>query len=168
MELTRTHRHDVTPDGVIEMFADPDAVRARYEGMGHREVEILECARSASSLEVRSRRVVDVELPGFARKVLSPTNTMTQTDRWVRRDDGGWDGTFDVDVAGAPVEMSGSMSLRADGDCADYSVTIRMAVKVPLVGGKIADWVGKNEAASTLDAEFAAGDAWLAAHRRDG
>ena len=162
MELTRTHRYDATPDRVIEMFADPDSVRARYEGMGHREIEILGCEQSESSLEVRSRRVVDVELPGFARKVLSPTNTMIQTDRWERGDDGSWNGTFDVDVAGAPVEMSGTMSLGPDSDRADYSVTIRMAVKVPLVGGKIADWVGKNEAASTLEAEFAAGDAWLA------
>jgi hypothetical protein len=52
--------------------------------MGHREVEILDCERSDASLEVRSRRVVDVELPGFARKGLSPTNTMIQTDRQTR------------------------------------------------------------------------------------
>jgi hypothetical protein len=167
MELTRTHRYDVTPDEVIEMFADPEAVRSRYEAMGHREVEILDCERSDASLEVRSRRVVDVELPGFARKVLSPTNTMIQTDRWERSDDGSWDGTFDVDVAGAPVEMSGTMSLGPVGDSADYAVTVRMAVKVPLVGGKIADWVGKNEAASTVEAEFAAGEAWLATHPRN-
>lgn len=161
MELSRTHHFGVTPDAVIEMFADPDAVRARYEGMGHREVEVIDCDRTDTSLEVRSRRVVDVDLPGFARKVLAPTNTMVQTDRWLRHDDGSWDGAFDVVVVGAPVEMSGTMSLTTDRDGAAYSVTIRMAVKVPIVGGKIADWVGKNEAASTLEAEFAAGDAWL-------
>ena len=167
MELTRTHRYEATPDRVIEMFADPEAVRARYEGMGHREVEILGCERSDATLEVRSRRVVDVELPGFARKVLSPTNTMIQTDRWTRSGDGSWDGTFDVDVVGAPVEMSGTMSLGPDGDRTEYSVTIRMAVKVPLIGGKIADWIGGNEAVSTLEAEFAAGEAWLTTHPRD-
>ena len=167
MELTRTHRYGAPPDDVIDMFADQDAIRARYESMGHREVEVLGCEQSDASLEVRCQRVVDVELPGFARKFLSPTNTMIQTDRWTRSDDGDWDGTFAVDVAGAPVEMSGTMSLGADGDGAVHSVTIHMAVKVPLVGGKIADWVGKNEAASTLEAEFAAGEAWLAKHPSD-
>lgn len=166
MELTRSHRFAVDPDAVIAMFADPEAVRSRYEGMGHRDVEILACERTDAALEVRSRRVVDVDLPGFARKVLSPTNTMTQTDRWTRRDDGGWDGTFAVDVAGAPVELSGTMALRTADGGADYTVSFRMAVKVPIVGGKIADWVGKNEAATTLEAEFAAGEAWLAAHPR--
>jgi hypothetical protein len=37
-------------------------------------------------------------------------------------------------------------------------------VKVPLVGGKIADWAGKNDVPRTLDAEFAFGDTWLADH----
>ena len=31
-------------------------------------------------------------------------------------------------------------------------------MKIPLIGGKIADWVGKNDAQRTLDAEFAFND----------
>ncbi len=172
MELTRTHHFAATSDAVIDVFADEDAVRARYEGMGHRDVEVLGVERTDDGLTVRCRRVVDVDLPGFARRVLQPTNTMTQTDTWTRGD-GGWSGTFDVEVAGAPVELSGEMAL-ADGGSgdagsgdapgSDYTVTLRMNVKVPLVGGKIADWAGKNDALSTLEAEFAATDAWLAAH----
>jgi hypothetical protein len=33
----------------------------------------------------------------------------------------------------------------------------------PLIGGKIADWVGKNDAQRTLDAEFAYNDGRLGA-----
>lgn len=164
MELKDSHRYDVPADAVIDMFADRDAITARYEGMGHRDVEILAVDRGDGSLEVRTKRVVDVDLPGFARKVLQPTNTMTQDDTWTRRDDGSWDGSFTVDVAGAPVELSGKMRLMPDGDACTHEVAITMNVKVPLVGGKIADWVGKNDARQTLAAEFAAGDAWLAEH----
>lgn len=165
MELTDTHRYGAPVDAVVDMFAQPDAVRARYEGMGHRDVEVLECERGDGTLRVRTRRVVDVDLPGFARKVLSPTNTMVQTDEWRAAGDGSWDGTFTVDVQGAPVQLRGSMRLVPAGDDAcENTVTIRMDVKVPLVGGKIADWVGKNDARTTLLAEFAAGDEWLAAH----
>ena len=56
------------------------------------------------------------------------------------------------------------MGLVDAGGGADYTVTLSMSVKVPLVGGKIADWVGKNDALATLKAEFAATDAWLADH----
>ena len=163
MELTRTHHFTAPPAAVIDVFADADAVRTRYEGMGHRYVEVLGVERTDDSLTVRCRRVVDVDLPGFAKRVLQPTNTMTQTDTWAREGDG-WNGTFSVDVEGAPVELSGEMALADDGDGSDYTVTLRMNVKVPLVGGKIADWAGKNDALSTLEAEFAATDSWLAAH----
>jgi hypothetical protein len=163
MELTETHHFDVPADAVIDVFATEDAVRARYEGMGHREVEVQRTERGDGTLTVASRRVVDVDLPGFARRVLQPTNTMIQTDVWAKSADG-WSGTFDVEVAGAPVQLSGKMRLVEAGGGADYSVTLSMSVKVPLVGGKIADWVGKNDAMTTLKAEFAATDAWLVDH----
>lgn len=92
---------------------------------------------------------------GFAREALKPTNTMQQTDEWHHQADGSWSGTFDVDVRGAPVHISGTMTLSADPDGARHAVTLEMQVKVPLIGGKIADWVGKNDGQRSLDAEFA-------------
>ena len=75
--------------------------------------------------------------------------------------DGSWSGTFDVDVQGAPVHISGTMSLTPDGGGARHDVELDLGVKIPLIGGKIADWVGKNDGQRTLDAEFAFNDARL-------
>ncbi len=164
MELKGSHTYQAPVEAVMAMLADPEATRAKYEDMGHRDVEILECSRSDDRLVVASSRVVDVDLPSFARKVLKPTNTMRQTDDWRAGADGGWTGTFDVEVKGAPIQLSGSMRLvPGDGTCT-HDVTITMNVKVPLVGGKIADWAGKNDVKRTLDHEFSFGDAWLADH----
>ena len=164
MDVSDSHTYAAPLDSVLDMFGDPDAVVARYEGMGHRDVEVLECTRTDDSLRVRTSRVVEVDLPGFARKVLSPTNTMVQTDEWTASGDGTWDGTVAVDVQGAPVKMSGSMRREPAGDGTTMHLTLSMSVKVPLVGGRIADWAGKNDVPATMAAEFAAGDAWLADH----
>lgn len=164
MDVSDSHTYDAPLDAVLDMFADAEAIVARYEGMGHRDVEVLECTRDDDSLTVRTSRVVEVDLPGFARKVLSPTNTMEQTDRWTAADDGTWDGTVSVDVQGAPVKMSGTMRLEPAGERTTMHLTLSMQVKVPIVGGKIADWAGKNDVPRTMVAEFAAGDAWLADH----
>ncbi len=164
MDVSDSHTYAASVDAVLDMFADREAVVARYESMGHRDVEVLECTRTDDALRVRTSRVVEVDLPGFARKVLSPTNTMVQTDQWTAAGDGTWDGTVDVEVQGAPVHMSGTMQLEPDGDAATMHLTLSMSVKVPLVGGKIADWAGKNDVPRTMAAEFAAGDAWLADH----
>lgn len=164
MDVSDSHTYAAPVDTVLDMFADPEAVVARYEGMGHRDVQVLESTRTADSLTVRTSRVVEVDLPGFARKVLSPTNTMEQTDQWTAAGDGSWDGTVAVHVQGAPVQMSGTMRLEPAGVATTMHLTLSMSVKVPLVGGKIADWAGKNDVPRTIAAEFAAGDAWLADH----
>ena len=163
MELTGSHHYAAPADSVIDVFATEDAVRARYEGMGHREVEVQRIDRGDGTLTVVSRRVVDIDLPGFARKVLQPTNTMTQTDAWAEDPDG-WIGTVAVEVVGAPVQLSGRMRLVDAGSGSDCTVTLTLNVKVPLIGGKIADWAGKNDALTTMHAEFAATDTWLADH----
>ena len=162
MDVSDSHTYAAPVDAVIDMYADPAAIVARYERMGHRDIEVLERSRTDDSLRVRTSRVVDVDLPGFARKVLSPTNTMSQTDEWSRSGDGSWDGTVQVEVQGAPVRMSATMRLVPEGEVSTMHVTVSMSVKVPLVGGRIADWAGKNDVPRTMAAEFAAGDAWLA------
>ena len=155
MRIEGTHVYPVPVDAVIAMFRDETATVARYESMGHRDVKVVELDADDDTVRVVSTRVVDVELPGFAKKALKPTNTMQQTDEWHRQDDGSWSGTFGVDVQGAPVRIDGTMQLVPEADGARHTVTLDLQVKIPLVGGKIADWVGRNDAQRTLDAEFA-------------
>jgi len=164
MELTGSHTYAAPIDAVLAMLADSEAAVAKYESMGHRDVEIIDCTMLAGTLHVESSRVVDVDIPGFARKVLKPTNTMRQNDEWHEVGDGSWEGLFGVDVVGAPIQLSGVMRLTPDDGTCTHDVTITMNVKVPLIGGKIADWAGKNDVKRTLDAEFAFGDTWLADH----
>ena len=98
---------------------------------------------------IRTSRTVDVDLPGFARKVLKPTNTMIQTDTWSARDvDGARDGDFEIEVKGAPVNVSGQMRIEptASGGTR-HTVDGKLDVKVPLIGGK----VGRNPGLASGD-----------------
>lgn len=162
MRLSGSHAYSVPVEIVIAMLRDQAATIAKYESMGHRDVKILEFASDDTALRIVSSRVVEVELPAFAKKALKPTNTMVQTDEWRRRDDGSWAGTFDVEVHGSPAHISGTMTLGPDGTGSRHDVTLDVDVKIPLIGGKIADWVGKNDVRRTLDAEYAFNDSRLA------
>ncbi len=164
-EVKGSHTYQAAVADVIAMLADSQATVEKYEELGNREVKVVECRHDGPTLRVTSTRIVDVDLPSFAKRVLKPTNSMTQTDEWHEAADGGWDGTFDVEVKGAPVHISGTARLTpSDGSCR-HDVTILVTVKVPLVGGKIADWAAKNDVQRTLDGEFDFGDRWLAARR---
>jgi uncharacterized protein DUF2505 len=155
MKLEASSVYPVPVDAVIALLDDKSATVDKYEGMGHRDVQILEFAADDDSIRIVSSRIVDVELPGFAKKALKPTNTMIQTDEWRREDDGSWSGTFSVDVKGSPVHISGTMRVAPDAAGTRHDVAVDFQVKVPLIGGKLADWLGRNDLQRTLDAEFA-------------
>ena len=163
MEVKGSHEYPVSVDAVIAMLNDKTATVAKYEGMGHRDVEILDLTSTDVTLRIVSSRVVEVELPAFAKKALKPTNTMVQTDEWRRNADGTWSGTFNVDVKGSPVRISGAMALAPAAGGSRHDVVLDFQVKIPIIGGKIADWLGKKDVQRTVDAEFAFNDGRLAA-----
>lgn len=163
MEFTDHHTFDAPIEKVWAMFRDPESHVQKFSGMGHREVKVVEHTDEGIAMTLVISRVVDVDLPGFARKVLKPTNTVVSTDRWEARPDGSYGGGFDVDVHGAPVVSHGTTRLTPAGERTDYEVTVSVEVKVPMIGGKIADWA-KGDIQAQMKKEFAAGDAWLASH----
>jgi len=164
MDINGSSTYGVPVQEVIRMLGDPQAAVAKYESMGQREVKVLECDVQSDSLRVVSSRVVDVDLPGFAKRVLKPTNTMRQTDEWRHGSDGSWQGTFDVEVQGAPVHISGTMSLTPLDGRTVHDVNVHVEVKVPVVGGRIADWAAKGDVRRNVDGEFAFNDKWLHEH----
>jgi hypothetical protein len=163
MEFTDSHRFAAPVDAVWTMFQNPESHLAKFQDMGHRDIELLEAEQADDRFHIKVRRVVEVDLPGFAKRVLKPTNTVTTTDDWQRNPDGTCTGEQLVDTEGAPVKISATTRLEPDDDETLYTVTVQLDVKVPLIGGKLADWA-KGSVRDQLDHEFGAGDRWLAGH----
>ena len=162
MEFTDQHVFDAPIDEVWAMFCDPTSHLAKFEDMGHRDIEVVESQGSDDAFHIVVRRQVDVDLPGFAKRVLKPSNTVITTDDWQRAEDGSCNGVQKVETQGAPVKISSTTALTADGGRTRYDVSVQLDVKVPLIGGKLSDWA-KGMVKDQLEQEFAAGDRWLAA-----
>jgi hypothetical protein len=164
MGTRKTHTFDRPIAEVWTMFTDVDAHVAKFEGMGHREIEVLEFSADDTDVLVKIRRVVELDLPGFAKRFMQPVNTVTSVDRWKDNGDGTYCGTFEADAKGAPVEVHGTTRLEPDGDeRTAYEISVDVKVNVPLVGGKLAGWATSDIERQIRD-EFAAGDSWLATH----
>jgi hypothetical protein len=164
MRFTDGHHFAAPLDDVWAMFRDPTSHVRKFTRMGHREVTVVESSGDDDGFHLVVRRLVDVDLPGFAKRVLKPTNTVTTTDSWHRRPDGTCEGTQQIDTQGAPVQISATTSLRPDGDGTRYEIAVDLEVKVPLIGGRLADW-STGMVRDQLADEFAAGDAWLGGER---
>src|SRR6185312_12007278 len=82
------------------------------------------------------------QLPDFLRGLTGGTLTVVQVETWDPRDGGGGrGGTIGVEIGGAPVRLSGTLSLALDGtgDGAQTVETIdgELRARVPLIGGRI-------------------------------
>ena len=160
---TATHTFDAPIEAVWAMFSDPASHVAKFEGMGHREVEVTETENIDGTFTITVSRQVDFDLPGFAKKFLKPTQNIVSTDVWKAHSDGTYSGEWKAEAKGAPVDTNGTTRLSPKGDKTEYELSFELKVNVPLVGGKIEKWA-KGDAMKQIDDEFAAGDTWLADH----
>ena len=118
MPFSGDQTYDAAVDDVFALFVDPER---RDEPVTRPPATATSRSSSADpqgdGFVIRTSRTVDVDLPGFARKVLKPTNTMVQTDTWSARDlDGARDGDFDIEVKGSPVQGAGTMRIEPTAD----------------------------------------------------
>lgn len=133
MDLKTEYEFDADPDAVYAMLTDPEFVRRKSEDAGHTEISV-----DIDGGRIVCRRNVAVDVPGALKRLLSPTNTVTQTDEWDEPVDGVRHGTWKVEIKGVPISMSGAMELAAaDNGGSVEVITGRIKASVPLLGGKL-------------------------------
>ncbi len=166
MKFSLTHSFAHPVDVVWAMFHDPSSHVSKFEKMGHTEIEVVEEKVTAKTLDLTLRRKVEMDVPAVAKKFVSPVNTVTSSDHWEARDDGTYGGGFTVDIKGVPADSHGTTDLRATGDAScDYTITLELKVKVPLVGEKIANAL-KGQLENQVREEFVAAEGWLASAKK--
>jgi hypothetical protein len=165
MQIVKKHTFDAPIADCWKMFSDPKAHVAKFEGMGHHGVTVVDKKKTKKNLNLTVTREVDVDgVPGFAKKFIKPRNTVVSIDDWNDFGDGTYGGTFTLDTQGVPVDIKGQTQLEANGaDRSDYTVTIDIKVNVPLIGGKLENF-SKGIVNAQMDEEFRLGDAWLSEH----
>ena len=162
MQFNAIHTYQHPADEVFAALTDFDAVKSKYEAIGQSDVQLVRRDQGDDgSVTLVTTRVVPLELPGFAKKVLSPKQQVTQTDVWAPADSKGRrTGTFVVEAKGTPVQVHGTLELVARGAKGCTNTTdVSVECKVPLIGGKVADLVAKDTRRA-LDHE----QTWMAEH----
>jgi hypothetical protein len=164
MKVSSTHTYHAPPDVVLTMLTDPEVLSAKYEALGHRDIRVVEHTVDADGVRVATRRSVPMDVPGFAKKFLKPMNTVEQLDEWDSpTTDGSCTGTWRADAGGVPVDVGGTLQItpgtKKNTTVVEISGEVRSSV--PLVGGKLAGFVGAD-VQRTLAAEEDFNDGYLA------
>jgi len=154
MKMTATHRFDADVATVFALMTDPGFLTRMYADEGATDIQV-DSNGSDEGPTVVSRRKVTIDLPGFAKKVMAPTNTVVQTDEWAPADDaGGRVCRYKVEVQGVPSRINGTVTLTPDSGGTRQDTVADVKVSIPLLGGKLEKFAVEN-GVRTLEHEAA-------------
>jgi len=138
--LTIKYAQDI--DTVYRFVTDPDRIKKRCEASGERNVRI-QVEESGGTLIITSTREIDSDLPGFAKKLFSATNTIVERREW--RDAGDKKTCKShIDVVGTPGKIDSNITISPSGSGCTYDIEFEVTAKVPLIRKKLEEFVAKT------------------------
>jgi hypothetical protein len=163
VRLTADIHYDAAPTAVFAMLADPAFQEQRCVATGALEHTVGVEEFDDGGATITSRRVMPTDqVPDFVRTFVGATLVVTEVQDWQRLDDdGGRQGTLVLEIKGAPVRMTGSLRLVAEGTGCVEVLDCDLKASVPLVGGKIERAI-EPAIRSAIGVEERSGQAWLA------
>jgi hypothetical protein len=152
-------------DVVVRMLEDEAYISRKATAMGALEHDVTVTDLGGGRTRIRLQRTLPSVVPDFVKPLVGPTIEVVQTEDWgPARPDGSRTGDLRAQIGGAPVALSGSMSLHPTDDGATlHRVEVTVRAKVPFVGGRIEKSIGEVLVLAARKEEEV-GAAWLAEH----
>ncbi|WP_265521785.1 DUF2505 domain-containing protein [Oerskovia flava] len=167
MHLTVEQRFDASPTRVAAMLADTEFVRWRARRSGGptsvvEQVDVTGSPDAGFTVVVRRTLPTD-QIPAHVRGFVGSQLEIRQAEAWEAAEGESRVGTVALEIAGAPVRLTGTVVLVADGDGTLQRYTGEIKASVPLFGAAVED-AAATAIRATLAAEESAGAEWLATH----
>ena len=145
--LTINYTQDV--DTVYRFVTDPESIKNRCEASGERNVRI-EVEEAGGTKVITSTREIDSDLPGFAKKLFKPTNTIIERREW--RDAGDKKTCKShIDVVGTPGKIDSNVTISPSGSGCTYDIEFEVTATVPLSRKKLEEFIAKTTAEGMRD-----------------
>jgi len=145
--LTINYTQDI--DTVYRFVTDPESIKNRCEASGERNVRI-EVEEAGGTKVITSTREIDSDLPGFAKRLFKPTNTIIERREW--RDAGDKKTCKShIDVVGTPGKIDSNVTISPSGSGCTYDIEFEVTAKVPLIRKKLEEFIAKTTAEGMRD-----------------
>jgi hypothetical protein len=162
MKISATFDYAATPHEVFAMLADKDFQTRKCIATGALSHSVSISAQGDRTVIVSSRVLPTDSFPDFVKRLVGATLALTETQDWgPAGPDGARQGRLTVDLAGAPIDLAGTLSLAPAGGGSVESVDGDLKARMPLIGGKI-EQSAAPAVESAIRAERETGQAWLA------
>ena len=161
MKISATFDYAATPHDVFAMLIDEDFQARKCVATGALSHSVSVSAQGDRTVIVSNRELPTDGFPDFVKSLVGATLAVTETQDWgPAGPDGGRQGRLTVDIAGAPIDLAGTLSLAPAGQGSEESVDGELKARIPLIGGKI-EKAAAPAIESAIRAERETGQAWL-------
>jgi uncharacterized phage protein gp47/JayE len=162
MQISAVIDYSATPREVFTMLADEDFQTRKCAATGAVRHTVSITAQGDRTIIVSTRDLPTDDFPRFVKNMVGDTLTLTETQDWgTPDDDGARHGKLTVDIAGAPIELTGTLSLAAGGQGCVETVEGDLKARIPMLGDKI-EKAAAPAIQSAIRVEGETGVAWLA------
>ena len=147
MEVRMKHAYKQPIDALFKSFGNKSVLEKKFESLGARNVSVEKCKLTKTALETKFSREVPTKVPGLLNKFLGEWNLITQEEHWVGVVGKQYQCELTVAFKGVPVFIRGTMVLKVDGKGCTNTVVLDVTSSVPLIGRKLAEFIGETAAA---------------------
>jgi Protein of unknown function (DUF2505) len=162
MKIHATIDYAATPQEVFAMLADEDFQVRKCTANGARGHAVSIGSQGERTTIVSTRDLPTDNLPSYVRSIVGDTLTVTETQDWgPPAADGTRSGRLTVDIAGAPIDLAGTLSLAPGGQGSLETVEGDLKARIPLIGDKL-EKAAAPAIQSAIRVESETGKAWLA------
>ena len=164
MHLTAQARYDADLGRVAAMLADEGFVAAKVRASGavSEQVDVVGGADEAFTVTTR-RQMPTTDIPAQFRSFVGATLEVRQVEAWEPPDDRrpGRRGTVVVEITGAPVRLTGTLTLTEEAGGTVQRLDGELKASLPLFAGAVEEATA-GAVRSAVEAEERAAAAWLA------
>ncbi len=144
MEVKVRHIYAQSVDAVFTKLGDKASVERKYKDLGARNIKVEKCKLTKTSLELVFSREVPANVPPLLKKFIAEWNLAHQDERWTGIAGKSYQGNVKISIKGVPVAITGKMVLVSKDKGCVNDVTLTIESGIPLIGKKLAEFVGQN------------------------
>lgn len=161
MKISATFDYAATPHDVFAMLIDEDFQARKCVATGALSHSVSVSAQGDRTVIVSNRELPTDGFPDFVKSLVGATLAVTETQDWgPAGPDGARQGRLTVDIAGAPLDLAGTLSLAPAAQGSVETVDGDLKARIPLLGSKI-ERAAAPAIESAMRAERETGQAWL-------
>jgi hypothetical protein len=139
---------------VYALLTDSRFLLDRCVGVGELEPE-CNIEQHEHHTEIRLKRRVVRDLPGFLSKLFDSEQTLNMREEWHQENDGSWSGSYVMDIENQPVTVTANFRLFPSDEGCCYTIEHKVKCRIPVIGGRVGKYIlGQVESGCAAELEY--------------